>query len=229
MMDIVTAIFFDGDQTLWDFDALMRRTLDATVGELLRLRPGLAGDLSVQSFVDDRDRVARELRGTTANLEQVRLAAFTASLERLGVRDDALAGHLNTFYLERRFASVDLFDDALPVLADLARRYRVGLLSNGNSYPDRTGLDGVFEATVFSQDVGVAKPDPAIFRAAERALPAEAYVMVGDSLTDDVAGAQAAGWAAVWLNRDGAALPASVTPDLVVTSLRELRPWLDRL
>lgn len=223
-------VYFDGDQTLWDFEALMRRTLGATIGELARLRPGLDGDLSVQAFVDDRDRVAREGRGTTASLEEIRLAAFAASLDRLGVGDAALARHLNAFYFERRHATIDLYDDVLPVLAALTGTHRIGLLSNGNTTRfARSGLEDVFEATVFSSAVGVAKPDREIYRAAETALPADRYVMVGDSLADDVVGAQAAGWRAVWLNRGDEPLPPSVTPDLMATSLRDLPSWLARL
>lgn len=35
---MIEAVFFDGDQTLWDFDAAMRRALAATVAELRRRR-----------------------------------------------------------------------------------------------------------------------------------------------------------------------------------------------
>lgn len=77
------AIFcFDGDQTLWDFQAMMRRALTATIGELRRLRPGIGGDMSVEAFVTDREVVAERLRGQVSNLEQVRFEAFKKSLAR---------------------------------------------------------------------------------------------------------------------------------------------------
>jgi hypothetical protein len=44
----VAVIFFDGDQTLWDFQGLMRWTLAATIDELRRLEPTVEGDLSSQ-------------------------------------------------------------------------------------------------------------------------------------------------------------------------------------
>ena len=63
--------FFDGDQTLWDFQAMMRRALTATIGELRRLRHGTGGDMSVEAFVTEGGR-----RGTVAGpSEQPRAGA----------------------------------------------------------------------------------------------------------------------------------------------------------
>lgn len=225
----VITVYFDGDQTLWDFQALMRRTLESTVDELRARRPKVQGDLSVDAFVADRERVSTRLKGVTTNLEHVRLAAFRESLCRFGIADEALAQHLNAFYLERRFAAVELYDDVLITLSALAQRYRIGLLSNGNSYPSGIGLDRYFEATVFSQDVGVEKPQRGIFAAAQQALPGDRYVMVGDSLDNDVAGAQGAGWTAVWLNRCHPSAISSVVPDLTIMSLLELAAALHTL
>ncbi|HEX6874137.1 MAG TPA: HAD family hydrolase [Nocardioidaceae bacterium] len=131
----------------------------------------------------------------------MRLTAFQEGLRRLGIDGEDLAQHLNAFYLERRFSCVDLYDDVIPTLEDLAADHNIGLLSNGSSYPDRVELQRYFGAAVFSQDVGAEKPDPAIYRAAQEALPGDRYIMVGDSLTNDVIGAQSAGWRGVWLNR----------------------------
>ena len=52
---------------------------------------------------------------------------------------------------------------------------------------------------------------------------------VGDSLECDVAGAQAAGFKAVWLNRAGAANATGLRPDAEIASLAELDTVLDAL
>lgn len=149
----------------------------------------------------------------------MRLAAFTASLERLGICDSRLANHLTHYYLQRRYAEVDLFDDVLPVLQMLVKDHAVGLLTNGNSYPDRVGLERLFTATVFSQDHGVEKPSPRIYAIARTAIPGDRYLMVGDSLTNDVLGAQRAGWQGIWLNRDRQPLLDGIRPDAILTDL----------
>ena len=63
-------------------------------------------------------------------------------------------------------------------------------------------LAGHVDVLVVSEEAGVSKPDPAIFRIALDALHvgADEAVMVGDSWAADILGAQAAGIRAVWFN-----------------------------
>ena len=77
---------------------------------------------------------------------------------------------------------------------------------------ERTGLRGLVDAVVISAELGAAKPDPAIFRAALERLGATAAetVHVGDSVETDVAGARAAGLEAVLVARNGAQAPEGV-------------------
>jgi putative hydrolase of the HAD superfamily len=83
---------------------------------------------------------------------------------------------------------------------------------------ERTRLRGLVDAVVISAELGAAKPDPAIFRAALERLGATAAeaVHVGDSVETDVAGARAAGLQAVFVARNGAQAPDGVR---VVSSL----------
>jgi putative hydrolase of the HAD superfamily len=86
---------------------------------------------------------------------------------------------------------------------------------------ERTGLRPLVDAVVISAELGVAKPDPAIFRAALDRLGAgpDGALHVGDSVEDDVAGARAAGLEAVLVARNGAPAPEGVR---AVRSLAEL-------
>ena len=83
---------------------------------------------------------------------------------------------------------------------------------------ERTALRPLVDAVVISAELGAAKPDPAIFRAALERLGAGASeaIHVGDSVEHDVAGARAAGLEAVLVARNGAPAPAGVR---VVASL----------
>ena len=203
----------------------MRRSLAATLTQLQALRPGMGTqDLDVESVVADREAVAEELRGTETNLERIRLAAFSRTLSRLGLQDDDLAAQLNAYYLEHRFDNVELFPEVVDTLAVLSGSYVLGLLSNGNGYPKRSGLAGTFAAVVFSEDHGVEKPDRRLFdvAAADVGCGPDEVVMVGDSLRNDVHGAQNAGWRAIWLNRDGRDRPDQYTPDAEISNLVEL-------
>jgi putative hydrolase of the HAD superfamily len=101
-------------------------------------------------------------------------------------------------------------DGAVEVVGQLkARGLRLGVVSNAEGQVEQhleaAGFGGLFETVVDSHLVGVAKPDPAIFRIAlERmALAPERTLFVGDLPAVDVAGARAAGLAAVLLDRHG--------------------------
>jgi len=69
-----------------------------------------------------------------------------------------------------------------------------------------SGLDRFFSPIVISEDVGVAKPHPVIF---ERVLDhhpgvkRDQVLMIGDSLSSDIAGAHAAGLDSCWYNPSG--------------------------
>lgn len=106
-----------------------------------------------------------------------------------------------------RHENFDLYDDALPLLAKLrARGLKLGLVSNTardlEEFVVHHGID--VDAVLGSRSHGKTKPHRSIFEAALAQLgvgPAEA-VMVGDSLEDDIEGAQALGMRAVLLDRD---------------------------
>jgi HAD superfamily hydrolase (TIGR01549 family) len=102
----------------------------------------------------------------------------------------------------------ELYDDVIPVLAELrAMGLRLGLVSNTSrdlgAFVRHFGLD--VDAWVSSGSHGKVKPSPLIFAAALELLGVAAHdaVMVGDSIEDDVEGAEAAGMRAFLLDRAG--------------------------
>jgi 2-haloalkanoic acid dehalogenase type II len=199
----IKAISFDADGTLWDFEKVMRHSLHHVLRELEKLDSDAADMLDVEKMIEIRNRVADKMKGKVTNLEDIRLEAFRQTLRDIGRPNDALASHLNQVYLKHRFEDIKLFNDVLPALRALRGKYTLGILSNGNSYPERCGLEGMFRFVVFSQDYGVEKPNPRLFQiTVEKAGCAKQQLLhVGDSLQDDVIGAINVGIKCVWLNR----------------------------
>jgi putative hydrolase of the HAD superfamily len=134
-----------------------------------------------------------------------------------------------TFFdeLYARFATPDawrVFEDVVPALDTLAARdLKLAVISNWDErlrpLLEQLKLAGYFEVIVVSREVGAAKPARAIFDHAVRklGLPPETVLHVGDSLSMDVRGAQAAGLSALRLNR-----AAGVAKAGQIKSLREL-------
>jgi len=119
------------------------------------------------------------------------------------------------------------YPDAQPALrAWRAAGMRLVVVSNwDHSLHERlaeTGLAELVDAAVASAELGVAKPDRAIFdhALALAGVPAEAALHVGDSPVEDVSGALAAGLRAVLIDREGRAPAPAGTP--VIASLAEL-------
>lgn len=218
------AISFDGDGTLWDFEKVMRHSLHHVLRELEQIDPYAAALLDIEGMIQIRNKVADELKGKVTNLEDIRLEAFRQTLKDIGKPNDTLAFHLNRVYLSHHFEDIELFDDVLPVFTVLREKYTLGLLSNGNSYPERCGLDGMFRFVIFSQDYGIEKPDPRLFEmAVEKAECSKHKLLhVGDSLQNDIMGAMNAGITCVWLNRKRIKNNSNLTIDYEISSLLEL-------
>ncbi len=113
------------------------------------------------------------------------------------------------------FACADawrVFPEVPGVLQSLRQRgLRLVVVSNWDErlgpLLESLGFGGLFEFVLPSIEVGRPKPAPEIFGVAASRLgvsPA-AILHVGDSLREDVAGAEAVGWRSVWLDRLGAA------------------------
>src|SRR5688572_3234578 len=226
---MIRAVTFDADGTLWDFERAMREGLAMVLVELQGLVPrqsvGRAAALTVGDLNAIRERVAAEL-GLGATLEQVRIASFARTLEEIGCPDPALAAHLFERYIEHRYAATRAYDDVLPTLdalSELSPGLIVGLISNGNTDPERCGLGGRFQFALYAGPRVAAKPDRHLFELAMREARCEpsALVHVGDSLANDVVGAQTLGIRAVWLNRDGLPNTSSIVPDAEIASLAE--------
>jgi putative hydrolase of the HAD superfamily len=107
-------------------------------------------------------------------------------------------------------AGYKLFDDARPALEALARRgLTLGVVSNFEPWLEDVlaleGVDHLFATVAVSGKLGVAKPDPEIFKVALAAAGADpgATVHVGDQPVNDVAAARAVGITPVLIDRFG--------------------------
>jgi putative hydrolase of the HAD superfamily len=117
------------------------------------------------------------------------------------------------------------YRDAAPALAELrALGVRLVCVSNWDySLPDvlaRVGLADELDGVVTSAAVGARKPDPRLFEAALEVAgcAADEALHVGDTPTEDVEGASAAGIMALLIDRDGGG---------DIESLRAIRHHLD--
>jgi len=118
------------------------------------------------------------------------------------------------------------------VLRQLRKTHRLGIVSDIWSHSerfcqelDRAGIRGLFEAIVFSSDIGIIKPCRQIFQKALDTFGVDVsrVVYIGDSLRRDVAGAKSLGMAAIWIQQDQVSeKDISVKPDLIISDLQDV-------
>ncbi len=157
--------------------------------------------------------------------------AWRAGLEDTGVNNPKLAKKLAKAFRTYRIESPCLFEDALTVLTELEKDYRLALVTNGSPSLQNLKLEispeliPYFEKIFISGDIGTGKPDPEIFNVVLKALDikAEDAIMVGDNLNTDIIGANRTGIESVWLNRFDAENNSAVEPDFEIKSLKELK------
>jgi len=109
-----------------------------------------------------------------------RRRSWAAALADQGIDDDDLARELGSAFGEERRARHACFDDAVAALTALRDTHRLGLLTNGASCLQReklagAGLSGYFDVVVASGDIGIGKPDPAMFHHAMSLLSAASH------------------------------------------------------
>ncbi|MCF2487213.1 HAD family hydrolase [Dyadobacter sp. CY347] len=100
-------------------------------------------------------------------------------------------------------------EKAAPVLAELAQKYPLVMVSNfyGNIHAvlQDFGISDYFQAVVESAVVGVRKPNPQIYQLGidQLALAPEECVVIGDSYSKDIQPAKSLGCKTIWLNVKG--------------------------
>lgn len=224
----VRAVLFDLDDTLFDHAFGARAALCRVHGlhACFGSRPFDAFEAAHAEYLETLHQrvVAGELDVDAARLERFRrlfgAAGISPSSEQLL---QTAAAYRESYLASRRPVA-----GALPLLAALKPRVRIGIVSNNLLQEQQEkarlcGFEPFLDAFVVSEEAGTAKPDPAIFAIALERVGCEAAdtVMVGDSWANDIRGAQAAGLRSVWLNPSGRPSPETLNH---VREIRALEP-----
>ena len=230
----ITTILFDLDDTLFDHTATARAALAATAAG----RPGLRG-VPAETLYQRYSELLEELHPQVMRGQVSYLAARELRFRRLlAPYEGEVGGAALATLAEQHYAHYRQLRQAVPGALALLQRlkpdYQIGVVTNNRTAEQEEklaflGMSGLVDALITSEQVGVLKPDPAIYHAALRRLRAApaATLMVGDNWQADVVGALAVGIRPVWLNRHNAARPLPHVAEL--TSLEPVGEVYGRL
>jgi 2-haloacid dehalogenase len=214
----IKACVFDAYGTLFDFASAAKGCRDVLGDDTDRLTT-LWRDKQLQYTW------LRAVQGRHAEFWQVTGEALDYSLETLGIDRPGLRDRLMALYL-----SLDAFPEVPETLRRLkAAGLRTAILSNGSprmleAVVKGAKLDGLLDAVLSVEAVGVYKPHPRVYQLAvdRLAVPATAIAFQSSNAWDAYA-ASAFGMKVVWCNRYGQRrerLPGA--PDREIRSLAEL-------
>jgi 2-haloacid dehalogenase len=220
-----TTLLFDLDHTLIDSNASEAAAFEYTLRR--------AGAQDPADYLDPFVEINAELWAAVERGEitpnDVRSERFVQLIAATDLEADP--NEMGDDYVYGMGANGDLYPGTIEVLDALAEIADLALVTNGigdvqRARIARLGLDRFFTAIVISGEVGLAKPGPEIFDLTFKELghpDKGTTLMIGDSLSSDMAGGIAYGIATCWYAAHSTG--ATVVPvDHTITELDELLP-----
>lgn len=199
-------LLIDNDNTLMDFAAAERKALL----DVLQHFSLPADDAICQTYHAINDAQWKALERGETTQSRLRIERFGLLLEALG-RTEADPRAMSDRYNTALGSHADLLPGAEDFIRTLHGHMKIALVSNGISAIQRSRLakcplTPLLDAIVISEEVGAAKPDPALLHIALEQLGCtdkRLAVMMGDSLTADIPAAQRAGVDSIFFSPAG--------------------------
>lgn len=222
-------LLFDADGTLFDYDRAEAVQLGNTFESF-----GLG-------FETEYAKIYRRINGEIwldfeagrITQERLRTRRFELLFDAIGL--DCDPGEFSRRYLANLALGIDLIDGAENVVERLHGKVGLVIITNGLADVQRprfarSTVGCYFSDVVISEEVGAAKPAPAIFEVAFARMdyPKKNDVLiVGDSLSSDIKGGVNYGIDTCWFNPEGKPNGSGVVARYEISELKELLPLLE--
>ena len=224
-----THYLLDADETILDFVSSSKLSLQYC---LSRCNAPYSEE-NFRLFKKFNDAVWREYERGEITKSRLRVARFERFFAALEI--DCDARRADEIYFDKLCETGILLPQADAFLAELKRRGKICLITNGTTAAQNgrlrvLGIHNIFDGLYISDELGVAKPDPVFFEKVldDCKVQKTRCVVIGDSLSSDIAGANSAGIECIKLNRNAQPVPSFVKPTYIAESYREILEIIDR-
>ncbi len=215
-------VFFDADNTLFDFDASSILAFGALVDQL---NIPQSSDL-YKTYKKHNAHVWHLFENGQIDAQNLRSKRFELFFNDIGFDFDGLKA--NNLYLDLLVDNVRLLDGAVALLQELKDLgVKMLIITNGlkevqKPRLEKVGLTHFFEDIIVSDEIGVAKPDGAFFTFAEKAAnhpPKNEVLVIGDSLNSDIQGGNLYGYDTCWFNPKRLINSSKIYPKYMIDDL----------
>jgi 2-haloacid dehalogenase len=219
-------VFLDVDGTLLDFDGYVKEALQTGFHKfhLGTYEPGV-----YQVFEQINTDLWEQIERGELTREELMKIRFRKIFDALGIDFDGAV--FEQYFIDNLYDSAILIPGAMELVTYLAGKYPLCIASNGpidqqENRLRKAGLLPFMDKLFLSEQIGAAKPSPQFFDAAFRQLPGvspEETILIGDSLTADMAGASQYGIKTCWYNPFHKEAPSGLSLDYTVDSLGQIQ------
>lgn len=224
-------LLLDADGTLLDFDKDMDHAFRATYETCFSSQRPFSQEL-LDCYETCNSRWWQKLERGECTKPQLVVARFVDFLRETGLSGDP--EEINRLYFENLGQGGALLPGALELVRDLAQRYQLYIVTNGNAATQKprlahSGLMDYVKEYFVSEDAGATKPDKRYFDYVFARIPGfskESALLIGDSPTSDMLGAQNAGVDSLWYNPKGEPLPEGMAVTYQAESFEGIRNLL---
>jgi len=200
-----THLFFDLDNTLWDFKTNSLHALRATFVELGLNQKSVRFEQFFEAYSVHNHNLWEDYRNKKVRKAELTRQRFQLTFDELGITG-INADEMNHRYLTEMPKQNHLEEGAIELLDDLkAKRYKLFIITNGFKEVQlkkmhTSGLQPYFEKVFISEEVKAPKPDPMIFEHAVKSTNAKksCSLMLGDDWNVDIKGALNFGMDAIY-------------------------------
>jgi putative hydrolase of the HAD superfamily len=203
-------LFFDLDDTLWDFEKNSSGVLEALFFEFeldVKLKTDFKNFYATYKTINQG--LWSQYYKKQIDKTFLRNNRFNETFKEFGYDNYAENLRVTEQYLHRSPQGRHLKEGCRDILDYLKENYTLHIITNGFMEVQHIKIDGCrlrdyFSQIVISEEHGFTKPDVEIFRLAEAfaCAPAEDCVMIGDNYESDIEGALNAGWEAVYFSEE---------------------------
>ena len=204
---MIKHIIFDLDDTLCDYRKA-KENARPHINEVLK-----TFGIDIDGFWNRFNRVEpllfRQFADRSLTRDEYRIRRFADVLEGSHPRFLEISSELNHIHMRETNQKTELFYDTIPLMKVLrAKDIEAVILTNGPSDGQRAkfktlGLSRYIQRIYISEEIGFSKPNRRAFEFVLRDLDAAVpdVLMVGDSIENDIDGAEQAGIKAVLIDR----------------------------